>query len=504
MNMIAQQLEAAVDPRLDSIDWPPLQPFEKPELPRLDPGLIPSWAGEFTASLAASTETPPELAAAMVLAACSTACARRFMVQVKPGYSEPTNLWLAAALPPGNRKSTVERSATSPISEWERNQSELLKEQIIREQSERKTLESRAQSLRQKAAKAQDPDEAQRFGREAADIEAELPEIASPPQLWTSDSTPEKLGDLLAKNGETIAWLSAEGGLFDLLAGRYSEGKLNLDLVLKAWSGDAERVDRVGRPPINLAQPLMTIGMAPQPDVLSGQADRPGFRGRGLLGRFLYFLPPSPLGYRDLDPIPMPDETKTRYADGLSAMLDWPEAEGGHYVLYLETEAYNEWLEYARTTESMMRPGRRFEHAQDWASKAQGQAIRIAGVLHGIMHAHDKPWEHSIALHTMQNALEIIAVIQKHSLAALDLMGNSDDPRAAGAQKVLNHLRNTAAQQARVRDVYQALRGSFPRMDDLQPALELLQERGYIHLMTEQPEGSGRPSLMLIVRPEGI
>ena len=27
---------------------------------------------------------------------------------------------------------------------------------------------------------------------------------------------------------------------------------------------------------------------------------QPGFRGRGLLGRFLYLLPPSPLGCRNL------------------------------------------------------------------------------------------------------------------------------------------------------------------------------------------------------------
>lgn len=59
-------------------------------------------------------------------------------------------------------------------------------------------------------------------------------------------------GALLAEHGECMAWLSSEGGVFDLLQGRYSNGIPNLDLVLKAHSGDAERVDRGSRPPVFL------------------------------------------------------------------------------------------------------------------------------------------------------------------------------------------------------------------------------------------------------------
>ena len=71
-----------------------------------------------------------------------------------------------------------------------------------------------------------------------------MPVIPHLPQLWTSDVTPERLGTILADNDERMAWLSSEGGIFEMLGGRYSKGIPNLDLVLKAHIGDSERVDR--------------------------------------------------------------------------------------------------------------------------------------------------------------------------------------------------------------------------------------------------------------------
>jgi len=239
--MTADLLKTAAPP---PEDWPELVPLDAPNLPRLDLVHLPGWAGEYARAIAADTETPPELAAGMVLVACATAAARRLRVKVKPGYFEPCNLWAVVALPPGNRKSAVQSVATAPLLAWERDQANIMEPEIKRITSERKTLEARAKEKRSKAAKERDNGKAAELAREAADIEAELPDIPMQPQIWTSDATPERLGALLAEHGECMAWLSSEGGVFDLLQGRYSNGIPNLDLVLKAHSGDTERVDR--------------------------------------------------------------------------------------------------------------------------------------------------------------------------------------------------------------------------------------------------------------------
>lgn len=487
-------------------EWPELVPLDAPRLPRLDLSHLPSWAGDYARAIAAETETPPELPAGMILAACATAAARRLRVMVKQGHIELCNLWIVAALPPGNRKSAVQAAATAPLLAWERDQAILMDPEIKRIKSEHKTLEARAKEMRNKASKSKDPNEAKDFARQAADIEAQLPEIPVQPQLWTSDATPERLGVLLSDNGECMAWHSSEGGVFELLQGRYSNGIPNLDLVLKAHSGDAERVDRGSRPPVFLRNPRLSIGLSPQPDVLRGLAAKPGFRGRGLLARFLYLLPPSPLGFRLLKSAPVPEGVRNAYAAGLRAMLDWAPATDEHgtgvpHVLRLSEEAYAEWHEFARAIEVKMQPGRELEHFTDWAGKAPGAAARLAGVLHGIKHAHGRPWEIVITAETITAALEIMGIITYHSLAALDMMGA--DPTVAAARILWDWVDRRHLPRFAVRDAFNALRATFPRVDKLREALAVLEERGYVEVIEPLRDGPGRPpSPMVRVRPD--
>lgn len=501
--MSANLLEHAVAP---ADDWPALVPLDAPKLPRVDPRHLPGWAGAFARAVAADTETPSELAVGMVLVACATAAARRLQVQVKPGYCEPCNLWVVVALPPGNRKSSVQRAATAPLLSWERDQAELLAPEIKRISSERKTLEARAKELRSRAVKEKDSCKAERLSREAADIEAELPEVPAQPQIWTSDATPERLGVLLAEHGECLGWLSSEGGVFDLLQGRYSNGIPNLDLVLKSHSGDAERVDRASRPPVVLNCPRLSVGLTPQPDVLRGLAAKPGFRGRGLLGRFLYLLPNSPLGYRTLDSRPVPAGVSDAYAAGLRAMLDWPLAvddlgDKQPHVLRLSDRAEAELHDFAKAIELQMRPGGDLEHFTDWAGKAPGAAARLAGVLHAIKHAHGEPWKAPITLETMTDALEIMASITRHSLAALDMMGA--DPSITAARVVWDWVERGSHASFSLREAFNALRSRFPQMPALREAVGVLEERGYVEVIEPPKDGPGRPpSPVVRVRPD--
>jgi len=478
-------------------EWPALVPLDTPALPRIDLAHLPSWAGDFAQAVATDTETPPELAAGMILVTCATAAARRLRVMVKPSYFEPCNLWMVVALPPGNRKSAVQSAATAPLLSWERDKAEIMKPTIARLTSERITQEARVKELRNKAAKDGDINKANELTRETTDIEVHLPEVPLPPQIWTSDATPEKLGIMLADHGECMAWLSSEGGIFDLLQGRYSNGIANLDLVLKAHSGDSERVDRGGRPSVFLEYPRLSIGLSPQPDVLRGLAAKPGFRGRGLLGRFLYFLPSSPLGYRPLESNPVPQSISDAYSAGIHAMLDWEPVvdsngkEGAH-LLRLSDQARAEHHTFALKIEEQMRPGNNLEHFTDWAGKAPGTAARLAGVLHGVKHAHQTPWGTEITVETMNAALEIMAVTLHHSLATLDMMGS--DPTIAAARHLWDWIERHRLPNFTVRDAFEALRSRFPRVKDLKEALDALEERGYVAVLATQQDGPGRPS----------
>lgn len=492
-------------------DWPVLVPLGIPELPRLPAEVLPSWAGAFAAALASATETPAELAVGMILAAAAVPCARRLRLVVHPGHCEPCNVWIAVSLPPGNRKSCVQAAVTAPLMQWEREAASRIAADITAAESLNKTLHARAAAARSVAARSEDPEERTAKTLEAAEIEASIQPPPIPPQLWTSDSTAERLGIILSDQHECLAWLSSEAGLFDMLGGRYSRGVPNLDLVLKAWSGDSERIDRAGREPIYLQCPRLTIGLSPQPEVLRGLSEQPGFRGRGLLGRFLYLLPPSPLGYRSLDArrpgANVPEHLEADYRAGLRSMLDWPAAIGADgderpHDVRLSPAAYEEWLTFAQEVEAGMRPGGEYEEITDLAGKIPGMAARIAALLHGIEHAHGHPWEIPVAPGTMTNALHIASVSLKHGLAVMQMLGSN--PTMNGAIKVWAWLQRGRRTEATVRDVFQALKGTFERVAALHNALEVLEERGYIKLVEAKTEqGVGRPpSPWITVRPD--
>ncbi len=171
------------------------------------------------------------------------------------------------------------------------------------------------------------------------------------------------------------------------------------------------------------------------------------------------------------------------------------------HLLRLSNEAFAEWYDFAQTIEVQMQPGRELEHFTDWAGKAPGAAVRLAGVFHGIKHAHGRPWDAAITVETMTAALEIMAVITRHSLAALDMMGA--DPTIAAARLVWDWIERGRLARFTVREAFNALRGTFPRVAMLRDALEALEERGYLEAIEPPRDGPGRPpSPMVRIRPE--
>lgn len=155
------------------------------------------------------------------------------------------------------------------------------------------------------AKKCQSKDDRQALAAKIAQLKNEAPRLPASPRLLADDATPEALAALMAQQGQRIAMLEAEGGFFDTLSGRYSNGVPNLDAVLKAWSGEALRIDRRHAEPILLDNSTLTLILSAQPDVLTGLAQHASFRGRGLLGRMLFLLPRSRVGFRNIETFPV-------------------------------------------------------------------------------------------------------------------------------------------------------------------------------------------------------
>jgi replicative DNA helicase len=284
------------------------------------------------------------------------------------------------------------------------------------------------------------------------------------------------------------------------MAGRYNQAAgPNLGVYLKGHAGDLLKVDRRGRPPEYVDRPCLTIGLTVQPDVLQGLADRPGFRGRGLLARFLYALPPSLVGHRQAGAPPVPAPLADRYAvelQTLAASLTTPAslAGDGPTMLTLEPAAAELLLDFERTLEPRLAAGTGdLAHLAGWATKLTGATCRIAALLHLASHLRDG-WARPVNADTLAGAIRLAGYLVDHALAVFDLMGA--DPRIDDARWLLDWINRTGHPQFTRRDAHQAARGRFRKATDLDPPLALLEEHGYLHRADTEPINpkGGRPA----------
>lgn len=483
-------------------EWGPPLSLEGRPLLLWPQDILPEDLEGFVRELSRSTETPVELSAMLALAVVATACQKKYQVQIKEGYCEPTNLWTIGILPPASRKTSVYKEATSPLRGWESEQKIIVEPLIKSAESNLKTMEARLKQLRAQAAKASSENEYATLQEHIERLESNLPKVPPYPQLWASDVTNEQLGVIMAANNDAMALLSDEGGIFDIISGLYSDGRSNIDLLLQAHAGGSVRVDRGNRPPIFMERSLLTMGLTVQPIIIRKICGNKTFRGRGLLGRFLYVIPKSNIGARTLEEPPMPPEHAQRFQALITAILHHNvlirEGREEPYTLYLSKEAYQKWLEYAKCNEAMM--GEEIEHLShitDWAGKLPGAIARIAGILHVVRHAHQCPWEHHISLEDMTAAVKIGHVLTSHALVVFDLLQEDDAMNVARSiylwlkeQKRLLFTRRDCSRKFRRYDVKELKRG-----------LEKLEEAEVVR-QVQRTQGPGRHSDQYLVNPK--
>jgi replicative DNA helicase len=459
------------------------------------------------AAVATATQTPPDLAGMLALAVLATVAAGAVEVEPRPGWREPLCLFVAVGMDAGTRKSSVFTALTRPVADFERDQAAAALPGITETAVLRRIADQAAATAEAAAGKApagqQEQARAEAITRAAQAANLVVPPI---PRWLVDDATPEALAGLLATYGR-IALLSPEGDVFDQMAGRYNQSAgPNLGVYLKGHAGDLLKVDRRGRPPEYVERPCLTIGLAVQPEVLRGLAGRPGFGGRGLLARFLYSLPASLVGRRQPGAPSVPTAVADRYAwelQALAASLDDPAADDGPAVLTLDPKAAELLLAFEGNLEPRLAAGTGdLAHLAGWAAKLAGATCRLAGLLHLAGHLRNG-WARPISADSFAAAFRLASYLIEHARAVFDLMGA--DPRTDLARWLLNWIASTNQVQFSRRDAHRAApRGRFPKATDLDPALALLEEHGWLRRVDADapgPKGGRPPSPRFLVNP---
>ena len=483
--------EVAALTEADARGWPNPAPLSAtPDLPTFPVWAFPDWLAEYTARLAEATQTPPDLAGSLALAVLAVAAGGKVWVQGRPGWTEPTNLFTLVVLPPGNRKSEVYKHMTAPIRAAEAILVEQAKPVIAEAVIARRVAEAHAEKTEKAAAAASDPDDQAAALDEAATARLALGETTIPaePCLFSDDATMERLTTHLFEQGGRFAILSPEGEIFSIAAGRYS-GAPGFAVLKAGHAGEEMRIDRVGRPPERIPAATITLGICTQPGVLARLGETPQFLEQGLLGRLLYSLPKSLLGYRDPNPEPIPPSFTDTYRTNVTSLILSLHALSEPATLRCAPDTEAAITALLAETEPRFRPGGDLAHMTDWGGKYVGAVVRIAALLHLAEHFRNG-WDRPISLATFQAARQIGEYYTVHAQAAYDAIGA--DPAVADARALLEWIKRTGTTQFSPRDVLSSLR-RFKKVADLEPGLRVLESHGWIRRIPTAPKtGRGR------------
>ena len=484
---------------------PKLFPLDDQCGPEFPLETLPPVLRNYVKEVSLSYQVPRDLPASLVLAVCATAIGKQYNVQINPDWTEPCNIFVGIAMPPASRKSPVFKAVMAPIEEAEQREWDKNKDIIKESNNKRAITEKKIKKATSEIIKANDSDEEKEIYERIEQLQNELPNKIKPLRLIADDVTPEKMTSLLAENNGRLSVMSAEGGIFDTIGGRYSNNAPNIDVLLKGHAGDMIRVDRMGRDSEIIYNPALTLGLTFQPSIIQNILKQPSFRGKGLLGRFLYVMPNNLIGYRDIDTAAINPAIKVAYLNSIrnliANLIDFENSNQKESLsINLSNDARHVFRQYQSTQEKHLRPGGCLSDISDWGGKLSGTVARLMGILHIVKYGSEAE-NHYIDEQTALNATILGNYYTSHARIAFNLMGS--DEKMNHAHKIINWMIEKEKSSASARDIHQSLRGTFKSMNDLRPILELLRSNNYLSIISQQNDKAGRnPSPIFHLHPD--
>lgn len=451
----------------------PLAPTKPPLTFPMDS--LPNGIREYTEHIAKAVQVHPDMPAALALSALAACVQGKTRISITPEWNEELNLYIAVIAEPGERKSAVFSALTKPINDYVNNYNNKHAKDISAYRNRLARPESHKNSLISTNA----------TDNEINEIQAEILHLKENPitemRLIANDCTAEAIASVMAVNNDKIAILSDEG-VFDIMAGLYSNGKANINIYLKSYDGFPILIDRKSSGSIKLHRPLITFGICCQPTVMTDFLEDKRFTGKGLAQRFLYCQPPSLCGKRTLSAFPADIKIKENYSAVIQKLLSLPNSNN---TLSLSPDAFELFSKYYDEIETKIAQQGKYSLSRTFLSKLPGKTARICGIFHMCEHSCSE----LIDINEMSKAIETARYFDSQNEQIFN--SNADiDIAEYVADRITANAKKDNRSEYRARDIKRFCQKY--KAKEIDEALIILEEHKYISFMPDDPKKPNR------------
>lgn len=453
-----------------------------PPLPAFPVASLPSWAQAHALAAADQVQVPVDLTSMLAIGALSAALTGRARVHVSGNWSEPVNLYLVTAMRSGAGKSPADKLMVAWLRKWQRERISAMR--LDYDQALLRVKHARKKLSKLEGGMGDESDLFQAF-KEVTEAQEAVPEL---PRLLADDATPEAVAGLLRDHGQRIAIMSTEADLFDMLLKGKPGQRQNVNIYLKAWSGDEFVRDRKGGTEsgpeyADLDNPLMTCAITVQPSVLAKVQGDEEMVSRGFAARFMFSLPEDLIGKRD---------QRKRFRSERLPTIDPYEAEASRLAsrwatwerpadLHVSAEGMAMLEDFLVEIEPRLAGGSDLEHLGEWVNKLHASIARYAGLLH-LSEGGDT--QALISAATVGRALDLGRYWLSH---AITVLGLARDRAVDQALAVLEWASSHGAEFT-VAELHAGLRRpgmGLDRATDYIPAIEVLVDLGWLRPLVD-------------------
>lgn len=411
---------------------------------------LPPSMALLAAGVARTARVPDRLSGVCIIGIVSAAIGAGLEVQSDTQRTTRGNLFLLVSAETGTGKSrTFELIAAPLLDHQERLQEHWQKQSAPRLQSDLKILERELANLEKKVARATDSAERERLRGEHEYKTAQKTELAKrnvQPVLLVQDATTERLTAMVEEQGEVLFSASSDcRKVVDNLMGRYSATKsTDESFYLAGYSGDHVRVDRGGRPPVNLRRPCLGLLWFGQPDLIASMLGEDSLSASGFLPRNLICHSHAAPQRIEGEPEPIPGRVLADWATLVTDLLATYRQPGVANILQPTPQARQCFVEYHNALVDRRKVELR--DVTGFVARWCENAWRMAVVLHAGQHGADAH-NHPLGAETAANA---VRVVEWFAAEQLDILARTRHQAAAKLDDEVLELLNDRIQGKRL------------------------------------------------------